>query len=185
MAKQSPLISKRYRDMNALLHAQSDTYGTSGHKWGNQCADLAMKLKATDVLDYGCGKGTFTEAFERAWEKVAPDVKTPKVWYYDPALPGIHHQPAPRDLVVCTDVLEHIEPECLDAVLDDLKRVTKMVCFAVIATRPAKKMLSDGRNAHLIIQTHEWWHSELRKRFGMILSTVNAEKGEYVVELYP
>ena len=48
------------------------------------------------------------------------------------------------------ELMEHIEPECLEEVLDNLQWLSLKAVFLVIATRPAKKMLADGRNAHLI-----------------------------------
>ena len=72
---------------------------------------------------------------------------------------------APSDLVACIDVLEHIEPDCLDAVLDDLARVTARVGVFTIATGPAAKTLPDGRNAHLIQEAPEWWMPKLFRRF--------------------
>ena len=73
--------------------------------------------------------------------------------------------PNPADIVACTDVLEHIEPECLEDVLADLRQVTKRLGFFTIATRPAKKFLADGRNAHLIQQDAKWWIERLWKHF--------------------
>jgi hypothetical protein len=35
----------------------------------------------------------------------------------------------------------------------------------VIANRPARKTLPDGRNAHLIQQGREWWLPRLAQRF--------------------
>jgi hypothetical protein len=66
---------------------------------------------------------------------------------------------------VCIDVLEHIEPEYLDGVLTDLKRVTKKVGFFTIATREANKKLEDGRNTHLIVENKDWWKEKLLKYF--------------------
>jgi 2-polyprenyl-3-methyl-5-hydroxy-6-metoxy-1,4-benzoquinol methylase len=70
--------------------------------------------------------------------------------------------PEPHDIVACTDVLEHIEPDCLDDVLKDIRRCTKKVAFLLIATRPAIKVLADGRNAHLIQQPYTWWRTSHR-----------------------
>jgi len=77
--------------------------------------------------------------------------------------------------VICTDVMEHIEPECLDDVIDDLKRVTNIVLVVNIALRPAKKTLADGRNAHLIVKDIEWWMGKFLKYFD--LKQVNGQNG--------
>jgi hypothetical protein len=71
------------------------------------------------------------------------------------------------------DVLEHIEPEYVDAVFDHLEDLTEVVLFATIHTVPAKKELSDGRNAHLTVQPMEWWLPKFLERFS--IQTVQAE----------
>jgi hypothetical protein len=87
------------------------------------------------------------------------------IWEYDPAIPEKAESPRPADLVVCTDVLEHIEPDHLKAVLKDLKRCVKRMGYFVINTGPARKTLPDGRNTHLIQQDREWWRNTLGRYF--------------------
>jgi FkbM family methyltransferase len=70
--------------------------------------------------------------------------------------------------LICTDVLEHVEPECVEAVLDDLCRVTMKAALVTVATRPAVKVLADGRNAHLSIHPLAWWKERLLERFDLI-----------------
>lgn len=86
---------------------------------------------------------------------------------YDPAFPE-YGDPRPAELVCCIDVLEHIEPEYLDAVMEGLHKITYKLGFFSIATAPAKKILSDGRNAHLIQKPAAWWLPVLSKRFEVI-----------------
>ena len=69
------------------------------------------------------------------------------------------------DLVCCIDVLEHVEPIHLKAVLQDLSRITKKVGLFTIHTGPAVKHLSDGRNAHLIQKPASWWLPQLCEHF--------------------
>lgn len=146
------LITDTYKDLNAQLHAEKPEYGTSGQKWADMVDKLATAMRTTDVLDYGCGKQTLKK-------------ELPYVLGYDPCIPGLDDIPSPADLVVCTDVLEHIEPACLDDVLEDLVRVTQSALFAVVATRPAIKTLADGRNAHLIVEEPKWWMRRFFDRF--------------------
>ena len=67
--------------------------------------------------------------------------------------------------MVCTDVLEHIEPEKLLFVLGDLQRCVRKVGWFVIHTGPAQKVLADGRNAHLIQRDAHWWRTQLQPFF--------------------
>lgn len=160
------LISDSYRSMNAVLHKRHDTYGMSGRRWADRVMQLCEEFETRDVLDYGAGKGSLQAAIP--WT----------IQEYDPAVRGKDALPTPADIVVCTDVLEHIEPECLDDVLDNIAGLTKKAAFLVIATRPAKKVLPDGRNAHLIIKPPPWWLVRLKKRFIVSSSKGDKQRGE-------
>ena len=91
-----------------------------------------------------------------------------KINNYDPCIAGLDSEPKPAEFVVCGDVLEHIEPEYLDNVLDDIQRVTLNTCYLIIATQPAMKILPDGRNAHLIQEGFGWWAPKLAARFNVM-----------------
>jgi hypothetical protein len=166
------LISDEYRALNAQLHRDRPDYGTSGHKWADAVMMLAKERGANTVLDYGCGKRTLRGALPLLNERDF------RLYEYDPAIPGLDAAPSPADLVVCTDVLEHIEADCLNAVLDDLRRCTRKVAFLEIATRPAVKTLADGRNAHLIVEPPEWWLPKLDARWSSV--GVFAGSGSFV-----
>lgn len=140
-----------------MLHLKKPTYGASGHGW----AEYIKTLGYTDILDFGCGKGTLGKALGFPIKE------------YDPAIPGKNTAPEPADLVVCTDVLEHVEPEYLENLLSALHYVTKKKAFFVIATRPANKTLKDGRNAHLIVEPAAWW----KRRIGRYFKIDNCKEG--------
>jgi hypothetical protein len=148
-------ITPEYRELNRKLHEHAD-YGISGESYAPFVMGACKLADSREILDYGCGKRTLEKALGFPIQN------------YDPCIEGLDAAPAPRDVVVCTDVLEHIEPECLDDVLDDLKRVTRRVGVFVIATRPAAKNLPDGRNAHLIQQPESWWIERLAARFRVV-----------------
>lgn len=143
------LISPEYVAEQRRLHAAPKGYGGRGDKWAAAVIGLARRFQVSSILDYGCGQGTLATAVHAASDFA--------VVGYDPARPGFDLLPAPADLVVCTDVLEHIEPDRLDAVLNHLRALTRIALFAVVATRPAQKFLSDGRNAHLLLYDAAWW----------------------------
>lgn len=147
------VITPEYSALNRQLHEQDPNYGTSGSKRAEVVRKLIEKTKPATVLDYGCGKGTLAAALPFP------------IWEYDPAIPGKDSPPRCAELVVCTDVLEHIEPECLDSVLLDLSRVTMKVAYVVIHTGAAIKVLPDGRNTHLIQESMEWWKTRLEQFF--------------------
>lgn len=153
----SLLISDAYRDLNRSLHDGDASYGISGRQWAPLVRHLVERHGLTDVLDYGCGKQTLARAL--------PGIE---VRGYDPAFEELSAPPTPADLVVCGDVLEHVEPAHLDAVLDDLVRCTRRYAFLVIATRPARKRLEDGRNAHLSLMPAGGWVQRIVPRFDLV-----------------
>ena len=146
------LITEEYRQQNQKMH-ENPAYGTSAHIWASRINDICRALKTHDVLDYGCGKRHLEKGL--GWP----------IANYDPCIPGLDTPPEPHAVVACLDVLEHIEPKCLDAVLDDLKRVTGRCGFFLIANRPARKTLPDGRNAHLIQEDETFWLPRLISRW--------------------
>jgi len=124
---------------------------------------LAASLKTTCVLDYGSGKGYLAKSMPYP------------IWEYDPVIPGKDESPRPADLVVCTDVLEHIEPDKLEYVLDDIRRVTKQLGYFVIHTGPSAKILADGRNSHLIQKPENWWRTTLSRFFYLAPNAIIAK----------
>jgi hypothetical protein len=145
-------ITPEYLKLNRQLHASGE-YGVSGSRWGPTVLQICSMLGTRDILDYGCGERTLEKSLGFA------------IRNYDPCIAGLDAPPEPADIVACTDVLEHVEPACVDAVLDDLQRLTRKAALLVIANRPAQKLLPDGRNAHLIQQGRDWWLPKLALRF--------------------
>ena len=141
-------ISPEYQALQAELHARPQGYGGKGRKWAPVVRELIAWYDARTVLDYGCGEGSLGSAL-------------PGIAEYDPAMPGKDAPPAPADLVVCTDVLEHIEPEKLPAVLIHLRFLTRTAALLVVALDATHKILADGRNAHLIQESPAWWETQV------------------------
>ena len=148
------LLTETYKAQLVAKHRESPTWGTTAARHADLVRRVINDYRPADVLDYGCGKQTLARA-------LAPL----RIRGYDPGLPGLEAQPTPADLVVCIDVLEHIEPDCIYDVLDDLERVTREIGYFVVDTHPAIHTLPDGRNAHLIVQPLEWWLSKIMVRF--------------------
>lgn len=147
-------ISDDYLREQKRLHSSPRGYGGRGDKWTKIVISLARKYHAISILDYGCGQGSLARKLRALW--IGADVSE-----YDPAIPGKDRVERQFDMVVCTDVLEHIEPHKLPIVIEHLYSLTKKVLFLVVATRPSNKFLSDGSNAHLIIQPSSWWQERL------------------------
>lgn len=111
------------------------------------------KISPTSILDFGCGKGNLVEKLKEVYPKT-------NILGFDPANPKFDNLLSQVDLIISTDVLEHIEPNLIDQTLEEIADNCNHT-YHLISCAPAKLILPDGRNAHLIQETPEWW----RKKF--------------------
>jgi hypothetical protein len=133
-------------------------YGVASIGYAPRIKQLLETSNARSLSDYGAGKQNLRKAlFDLGLSGV-------EYYPYDPAFPE-YGAPKAAYLVCCIDVLEHIEPEFLKAVLTDLRAITRKFGFFSIATGRAGKVLADGRNAHLIQKPSSWWLPNLCEHF--------------------
>lgn len=158
----STLISEEYRKMQEELH-RNPNYGVASVQYAPIVADILRQVGSQELLDYGAGKGRLGETLKT----LLPN--PPLIRHYDPARPEWAATPQPAPFVTCIDVLEHIEPDLLDNVLDDLQRVTAGHGLFTVHTGPAAKVLADGRNAHLIQRPPSWWLPKFMQRFDLVV----------------
>lgn len=140
----SRVISDTYRAENEHIHSTHEHYGTGAHLYVGLVRELIKALDTSDILDYGCGKGTLAKELGQT------------IHEYDPAIPEKSSPPEPADLVICACVLEHIEPEYVDSVLADLRRCTKRCALLII---PHMQAIDGG--LHLSAHPREWWDAKL------------------------
>jgi len=164
-------ISEDYRDEMKKLH-ENPNFGVASISYAPIVSQFVNQMNITEMLDYGAGKGNLAKHL-----KVDHDLE---VHHYEPAVEEWSKTPDSRQLVCCLDVLEHIEPEMLDEVLDDLMRCTEFFGIFSVHTGAAAKTLSDGRNAHLIQAPATWWLPKIMQRFELIAFQAQPN-GFYVV----
>jgi hypothetical protein len=150
-------ISAEYLALQKELH-KDPNYGVASVHYAPLVKQVLELSKSTSLSDYGAGKQNLKKALHNIG-KSDFDYRP-----YDPAFPE-YGQAQPAELVCCIDVLEHIEPDFIDAVLLDLRSITQKVGFFSIATGAARKVLKDGRNAHLIQKPTSWWLPKLCEHF--------------------
>src|SRR3546814_17383247 len=102
------------------------------------------------ILDYGAGKQRLGPALAALLETVPP------IRSYEPAVPALSSPPEPADLVVCLDVLEHVEPDCIEAVIEDLARVARRPLLASIASGPSRRTLDAGPTGRASCRGRVW-----------------------------
>jgi len=121
-----------------------------------EIARLANMFECKTALDYGCGKAWFWKL--EHWRGILNNA-IKKVTLYDPGVEEYKDLPTDTrfDLVICTDVLEHVHPDETIPTIQKLFLYTRRVLFLNISTVPATKTLSDGTNVHVNLRKKEEW----------------------------
>jgi hypothetical protein len=130
---------------------------------------LMSLIKENDcktLLDYGCGKAIpydkdrCKEVDLRHPIQKLCDLKSFDL--YDPAYEKYATLPDKKyDIVVCTDVLEHIAEQDIDYVLTEILSRSKKIVFLNISCQPALKHFKEGKfkgkNVHISVFDPSWW----------------------------
>lgn len=133
--------------------------GTALLKHIPELTRLTKLLGCKDALDFGCGKAWFWKLPH--WKAIF-DNELRSIKLYDPAIPEHDELPEGRyDLVLCTDVLEHVHPEETDDFLKTLFLYTRRCLFINVSTVPAKKTFDDGTNLHINLRTKDQWQKKI------------------------
>jgi len=161
--------STRNKDQYAQLHRQKETYGKTSHRLERlliSCIASGRKLNPAwaprTILDFGCGK---SELVVQVGKKAGI-----QAFRYDPAIDGLDLLPeAEFDIVINTDVLEHLDQDEVDDLLEDIRKLSDHAFFN-IATEPARTILPNGENAHATVRPKAWWKSKLQEHFSLVKS---------------
>ena len=154
----SNVVSDEYRKL--LEHETKRPWGGAVIGSVPRIYNYAIDHNCKSILDYGSGKSDFLKTLN---EKISDHNLI--INQYEPGRPELAHDPEVNDMTVCVDVLEHIEPEKLDAVLDHIYQKTNKIFYFKVCLVPAQGVLADGRNLHLIIEDKEFWIDKLSKYY--------------------
>lgn len=136
----------------AYLHS-ARIYGTSDRHY-HYILPHILALRPTSLVDYGAGQSKISLRLGRA-------VGIKRIARFDPAVPEVAEKPRGAfDLLISLDVLEHIPATEMDTVLAEMASMAKHALH-VIDVRPAKTILSDGRNAHVSLHSQAEWQELL------------------------
>ena len=131
-------ISDEQLALNQGLHKSDPSFGSRVQAAGI-AAYLPLALfrmhgtgMCSSVLDYGTGKGMLVDRLR---------AQLPDTIYrgFDPAVPKWSNKPnSPADIVLCLDVLEHVERKSIDDVMSEIQ-IPRLFCLVVVDLRPAVK----------------------------------------------
>lgn len=169
------MFSKSYiKELQSLHNDKSRPRGFGGKiKDLGEFHSFMEKWKPASLLDYGCGKGTILSFLQDKY-------KNTRIAGYDPAIPMFSSKVNSKyECIFSNDVLEHIEPIYLEEVLKHINFISTKFIWLRIDTIPARKTLSDGRNAHLILESKDWWETQIKTYIeGNIVYSTLTKKGK-------
>jgi hypothetical protein len=150
--KLDQIATPEYRSKLQAHHAQH-SWGKAGASHAQTVLAFADLLGANSIIDYGCGRATLAPALSH--------VDRLQFQEFDPGVPGKEALPEPADLVVCTDVMEHVEESRVLAVLRHIRALSTRGAFFTIALGLSKHVFADGQNVHITIRPTGWWLEQL------------------------
>jgi hypothetical protein len=169
------LLTEEYRELLRKQHT-SKRWGATAEKLLPSIVEAAGGR--TEWLDYGAGSSGLSRSIKQKYPGKF------NISEYEPSRPN-SQPPEPREYVVCVDVLEHVEPDLLDNVLEDLVRVTIDKGFYTISCQKAVNILKDGRNAHLIVEPPEWWLAKISPLMKILNHSWNEDRKRLTVVVAP
>jgi len=161
-------------DLLPLYKEMADTgihfLGLSILQHADEIGKLIKQYEVKKVLDYGCGHGDQYRAPHRLHARWG--LKWWDVTLYDPSFERIDEQPVGKwDLVVCSDVLEHIPEDQVEDTIGYLFMYARKLVWASVCCRPAKKnFLGTDINLHVTLKPVAWWEAkfiEVRSAMGL------------------
>lgn len=164
-------ISDEYLAQQQQLHVDREDYGVASLQFADMVSQTMQRFGLHNLIDYGCGKGRLIKALVAHLPPSYPF----NGQLYDPAVPQFAKDPSPGDLLVCIDVLEHVEPECVEDVLDHMQSLAREAVFLSISLVPAAKSLPDGRNAHInLLHPNVWLAKHLLHRWVLMQAHIES-----------
>jgi hypothetical protein len=150
----------KYQDMADM---GGNFFGMSILQHEKSIAKLVKDVGATTLLDFGCGRGDAYRSPHKLHHALG--LKRCNVTLYDPAFrPSAALPRTRRDIVVCSDVLEHIPEEEVDEFIVRLFCLADKAVWASVCCRPAKKCFPGTFvNMHVTVQPREWWEEKFTR----------------------
>ena len=159
------ITNKNYVEQYKLLNDKNKLYYESNLSIFNMINEISLfidYLKPKNILDYGCGNGVLLKLLRHKYPKI-------NIYGYDPAIKSFSVIPNNHyDMIINTDVLEHIPKNDICDVLNHIKSLSNNVFFCLHHGK-AYTILPNGENAHITIKPKEWYHNLMKKYFDIII----------------
>ena len=172
------MMLKPSEDYYDLLDSYKELHKEEGKFRGISLVPLVPTLfnitkenNCKTLLDYGCGKAipySKKECKSIGLKKPVQELcNLDSFDLYDPAYPKYNKLSKKKyDIVVCTDVMEHIAEQDIDYVLKDILSHSKKTVFLNISCQPALKHFKEGKfkgqNVHISVFDGVWWSDKVK-----------------------
>lgn len=148
------MISQAYQDKITKYHKT--------RLWGGAVEGKAFDIECTaknnnckSILDFGCGFGLLKQKIGHKFD----------VTEYDAGIEGKNKLPVGKfDMVVCCDVMEHVEPEFVDQTIDWIYYYSTKIIYVSICCAPSLETFDDGSNLHLTVKPPSFWLEHFERR---------------------
>lgn len=150
------LEARREHERKKYLALTGSTYGSTNH--GRHAYSILQASKPRFVVDFGCGRNLFIQHLRRLGiDGLGVDFAFPEADILAP----MHRVPVSAgiaDVVTAFDALEHLLPEEVDEVLDEMRRIAVPGGRFVlsICTRESKTKVN-GEGLHPTVRSRGWW----------------------------
>jgi len=159
------ITNKNYVEQYKLLNDKNKLYYESNLSIFNMVNEISLfidYLKPKNILDYGCGNGVLLKLLRHKYPEINIDGYDPAIKEFS-VIPQNHY-----DMIINTDVLEHIPKSDIGDVVNHIKSLSNNVFFCLHHGK-AWTILPNGENAHTTIEPKEWYHNLMKKYFDIII----------------
>jgi SAM-dependent methyltransferase len=166
---------RKYAD----IYAAGGRYAAYGHKnHGKNALALVQKWQPESLVDVGCGWNEFSRSVRESMPRIASAIGV------DFACPGadviadataLPFADKAFDALTSFDMLEHLLPAQVDAVLAEFARISRRFVFS-ISHVPSVITSLQGENLHPTVRGEPWWMLRIMRAGGCKL----ARQGHYI-----
>ena len=163
-----------YKDLELYkqLH-QERNYGDTGSEYTEDVLNFIRQTTATTVLDFGSGTGSLAKSLRK---------RNILIDEFDPCYPGKEEIIKKKyDLVITTDLLEHIYEDELDNIFEEMLCLKPKFMYHAISTREATILLPDKSNCHKTVKSMQWWYNRIHNVFNPVSINATPKNDDCVI----